>query len=235
VVLFSFKERQYMKKGLTKIVFVIDRSGSMVTVASDMIGGFNMFIKTQKANNVGECRVSFNQFDDVYEEVYKNLEIKDVPDLTNKTFVPRNSTALYDGIGRTINNVGDELSKMAEDDRPEKVLVVILTDGQENASREFNCSKVKDMIKHQTDVYKWEFVYIGANQDSWDVGQSMGIGGSNTINYVSNGCNATSSSWAVWDTLSNKTVNYRSCVSANMAFSDAEQDQQNNFVKTNKI
>lgn len=224
-----------MKKGLTKIVFIIDRSGSMESVASDMIGGFNRFIKTQKENNVGECRVSFNQFDDIYEEVYKNVLVNDVQDLTDKTFVPRNNTALYDAIGRTINNVGEELSKMTEDERPEKVLVVILTDGQENASREFNCNKVKDMIKHQTDVYKWEFVYIGANQDSWHIGQSMGIAGSNTINYISMGSNTATSSYALWNTLSNKTVAYRSCKSANMAFSDAEQEQQNDLIKKNTV
>lgn len=222
-----------MKKGLTKIVFVIDRSGSMQSVASDMIGGFNKFIKTQKENKVGECTVTFNQFDDIFENVYKNVLVENVKDLDDKTYVPRNMTALYDAVGRTIDEVGEELSNLSEDQRPEKVLVVILTDGLENASQTFNRQDVQKKIKHQTEAYNWEFVYIGANQDSWAVGESLGISGNNTINYVSSGKNVVSSSYALWDTLGSKAVAYRSCIDAKMSFTKEEREVQDSLVKDN--
>jgi hypothetical protein len=114
----------------------------MTTVAKDMIGGFNSFIKVQKENNVGECRVSFYQFDTLYESVFENMEISLVPDLTDKTFVPRGGTALLDAVGRTINTVGAELATLPEEERPEKVLMVIITDGEENSSHEFTAEQV---------------------------------------------------------------------------------------------
>lgn len=222
-----------MKKGLTKIVFVVDRSGSMKSVASDMIGGFNRFIKTQKDNKVGECTVTFNQFDDIFENVYKNVLVEDVKDLDDKTYVPRNMTALYDAVGRTIDEVGAELADLPEDQRPEKVLVVILTDGLENASNTFKRKDVQEKIKLQTETYKWEFIYIGANQDSWAVGEGLGISGANTINYVSKGKNTKASSDELWNTLGSKAVSYRSCLSAKMSFTDEEREIQDSLVKDN--
>lgn len=222
-----------MKKGLTKIVFVIDRSGSMQTVATDMIGGFNRFIKTQKENKVGECIVTLNQFDDIFENVYKNVLVENVEELTDKTYVPRNMTALYDAVGRTIDEVGAELAALPEEERPEKVLVVILTDGLENASNTFKRKDVQEKIKLQTETYKWEFIYIGANQDSWAVGESLGIAGANTINYVSSGKNTKASSDELWNTLGAKAVTYRSCVSAKMSFTEEEREVQDSLVKDN--
>jgi nitrate/nitrite-specific signal transduction histidine kinase len=222
-----------MKKGLTKIIFVVDRSGSMESVASDMIGGFNRYIKKQKENKVGECTVTFNQFDDIFENVYKNVLVENVEELTDKTYQPRNMTALYDAVCRTIDEVGSELAALPEEERPEKVLVVILTDGLENASTTFNRKDVQEKIKHQTETYKWEFVYIGANQDSWAVGESIGIDGSNTISYVSTGKNTKLSNESLWDTLGAKTISYRSCVSAKMSFTPEEQEEQERFVKNN--
>lgn len=222
-----------MKSGLTKIVFVVDRSGSMQSVASDMIGGFNKFIKTQKDNKVGECTVTFNQFDDIFENVYKNVLVEDVRDLDDKTYVPRSMTALYDAVGRTIDEVGSELANLPEGQRPEKVLVVILTDGLENASNTFTRKDVQEKIKLQTETYKWEFVYIGANQDSWAVGESLGISGSNTINYVSSGKNTKSSNEALWDTLGAKAVAYRSCMTDSMSFTQKEREVQDSLVKDN--
>lgn len=224
-----------MKKGLTKIIFVVDRSGSMQTVASDMIGGFNKFIKTQKENKVGECTVTFNQFDDIFESVYKNVLVENVKDLDDKTYVPRNMTALYDAVGRTIDEVGEELANLPEDQRPEKVLVVILTDGLENASEKFTRQDIQKKIKHQTETYKWEFIYIGANQDSWAVGEGLGISGANTINYVSTGKNMVSSSYSLWSTLGAKAVSYRACssISASMSFTDEEREEQEKLIKSN--
>jgi hypothetical protein len=228
-----------MKKGLSKFIFVVDRSGSMESVASDIIGGFNQFIKNQKENKIGECRVSFYQFDDVFEEVYKNVLIEDVKDLTKETFVPRNCTALYDAVGKTVDDVGKELSDLPENERPEKVWIVILTDGLENASVNYNQQKVREMIKHQQEKYNWLFTYIGANQDSWEVGVSIGVPGANTYNYVSTGANTGTSNKEMWDTLSKKASYCRSVDSsvtaaAVVSFTDEENEIQRSLIMNNK-
>lgn len=226
-----------MKKGLTHIIFVIDRSGSMSSIASDMIGGFNSFITKQK-ELPDECRVTLVQFDTEYEELLRGVPLLEVKELTNKTFVPRGCTALYDAVGKSINSVGQVFSDMPEDERPEKVLFVTITDGLENSSQEFTAEKVREMIEHQTNVYKWEFVYIGANQNSWDVGQSMGISGNKTINYVSVGSMKSSSTKALWTTLGEKTTKYRSAsvdAVTSFDFTPEEQEQQNKMVKVNTV
>ncbi len=225
--------QKYMKKGLTKIVFVVDRSGSMASVSKDMIGGFNRYIKTQKENKVGECSVTFVQFDTSYDVVYKNISVENVQDLTDETFVPRGSTALYDAVGKAVTDVGIELNLLTEDERPEKVLVVILTDGEENASRKFTSEQVKELVKHQTDVYKWEFVYIGANQDVWAVGNTLGISASNITSYVSSGRNTKASNDILWDKLSAKTVSFRSATKGSMAYTSDEVNEQESLVKSN--
>ncbi len=224
-----------MKKGLTKIIFLVDRSGSMQTVAKDMIGGFNSFIKNQKENNLGECRVSFYQFDTVYEKVFENVEVQLVQDLTDETFVPRGGTALLDAMGITINTVGAELAALSEDERPEKVLVVIITDGEENSSKEFKSDQIKSMVQLQTEKYSWQFVYLGANQDAWSVGQSMGINAKSSYCYVSSGANTASSSYAMWNTLDNHTTTFRSCIgTSDIHFTDEEQKEQEKLIKSNR-
>jgi len=161
-----------MKQGLAEIVVVLDRSGSMSTIREDMIGGFDAFISEQQ-KLPGECSVTLTQFDNDYEVVYSGKPLKDVPGLD---LVPRGSTALMDAIGRTIGEVGARLKTTPEDQRPERVLFVILTDGAENASREFTKASINQMVTHQRTKYKWEFVYIGANQDSFAEAGQLGIG-----------------------------------------------------------
>jgi hypothetical protein len=172
------------KPNFVEIVVVLDRSGSMETVRTDTIGGFNAFIEEQKKNKVGDVKVSLFQFDNVYETVYNGKPINEVPALTKDTFVPRGMTALLDAVGRAITDVGARLAQTPEEERPSLVIFVILTDGQENASKEFKIEKVKEMIKHQTESYSWQFVFLGADQDAFQAAQ-MGIGSSNTFNYVS--------------------------------------------------
>lgn len=220
-----------MKKGYTKIVFVVDRSGSMRTVANDMIGGFNQFIETQKQNKVGECSVSFYQFDDIYEEVYKDVLVENVKDLNKNTYVPRNGTALLDAVGMTVNNLSDDLSNVPESERPERILVVILTDGEENSSKMYDITQVRDLIAEKT-VQNWEFVYIGANQDTWSVSQSMGIGGANSISYVSSGKNTKASNESLWGGLADKAVMYRSC-GTKMCYTPEEQQEQQDLIDSN--
>ena len=174
-----------MKTDLTDISVVLDRSGSMQSVRNDTIGGFNAFLKTQK-EAPGEATLTLAQFDDQYEVVYSGKSIKDVPELTEKTFVPRGMTALLDAIGRTINATGSRLSALPENERPAKVIFVILTDGDENASKELTKEKVNELIKHQTEAYQWDFVFLGANQDAIKAGASMGILAGNSMSYAAN-------------------------------------------------
>ena len=174
-----------MKNDLTDISVILDRSGSMESVKTDTIGGFNAFLKTQK-EAPGEALLTLAQFDDQYEIVHSGKNIQDVTNLTAETFVPRGMTALLDAIGRTINATGVRLSALPEAQRPGKVIFVILTDGQENKSTEFTREKISEMIKHQTEVYKWDFVFLGANQDAIQAGASIGVMAGNSMTYAAN-------------------------------------------------
>ena len=165
-----------MKKNQNKemdIVFLLDRSGSMGGIESDTIGGYNGYLDKQKNNNV---RVTTVLFDDQYEMLTKREDIKKVSHLNNKTYFVRGCTALLDAIGKTINFMDQEKAK--------KVLFIITTDGLENASREFNKDKIKSMIEKHTN---WEFMYIGADIDSYNEGSSIGIKSKNIANYEKSG------------------------------------------------
>jgi hypothetical protein len=218
-----------MKKGLCYLVFVIDRSGSMLTIKNDMIGGFNSFIEEQRKNNSGECRVFAYKFDTKYDVIFEDKDIMDVPALTDKNYITRGNTALYDSLGLTVDNIGKLLAGTPEDERPEKVLVITITDGEHNSNLEdlkehYTSEKVKEMVTHQTNVYHWDFAYIGANQDAWAIGGSMGVG--NNFNYK-----ATSAGTAyALSNLSKSTSKYRSAVqtrgsAAAFNFVDPEQDK----------
>lgn len=163
-----------MKDNFTSINVVLDRSGSMGGFTGDTIGGFNTFLKEQKAVP-GEALFTLALFDHEYTLIHDCVPIAQVPELTNTTYVPRGSTALLDALGRTITATGAKLAAMKEEDRPSKVLFVVITDGEENASREFIHAKIMEMIKHQTEVYKWQFIYLGANQDAIQAGNKMGF------------------------------------------------------------
>jgi uncharacterized protein YegL len=145
-------------QNLTEIVCVVDRSGSMHAIRDDAIGGFNSFLKGQQALDK-PCKLTYVQFDDEYEIIHSAVPLVEVPPLTPATYVPHGATALLDAIGRTINDVGARLSVIPEGDRPGKVIFLILTDGHENASKEFSASSIEKMITHQREVYKWEFVF----------------------------------------------------------------------------
>ena len=168
-----------MKQDLTDIVLVIDRSGSMTAMQSDAEGGINSFIKKQ-AELPGEARLSLVQFDTEYEFVHRMAPIKEVPHFH---LVPRGWTALLDAVGRAIVETGERLATMAEDDRPGLVVFVIVTDGQENSSKEFTKTKIKEMIEHQQSAYKWQFTFLGANQDAFAEAHGLGIPAAAAANY----------------------------------------------------
>lgn len=153
----------------------------MGSVREATIEGFNEFVKGQKATP-GECRLKLVQFDHAYEEVF-DKPLSEVPDLTLETFVPRGNTALLDAMGRTIVSLGESLAKTPEDERPSKVIVMILTDGHENASREYTQNKIAEMVAHQTDHYQWDFVFLGSNQDAVLTASRYGIPSTSALTY----------------------------------------------------
>ena len=211
-----------MKSGLTYLIFVIDRSGSMASIRDDMIGGFNTFIKTQKDAKLGDCKVFAYKFDNIYETMFEDIDINDVPQLDRNTYVPRDMTALYDAVATTIDSIGTRLAAMKEEDRPEKVLVVTITDGEENASRKFNQQNVADRIKTQREQFNWDFAYIGANQDSWQVGSSIGYQAGTTLDYVAD----SQGTAFAFQKLCASTSNYRGTKGAKFAFTPDDDDKK---------
>lgn len=173
----------------TDITFVLDRSGSMASRRQETIDGFNTFIEEQKKVD-GRATVSLVQFDNEFEDTerydamaFQGMDLHNVPRLMPNKFVPRGATALRDAIGLTVDNVGRRLSSMAEHERPSKVLIVIMSDGMENASKTYSQGRLRGMVTHQQDAYSWNFVFIGTNQDSVLTAGSYGINAGNAMNY----------------------------------------------------
>lgn len=163
-----------MKKDLTELIFILDRSGSMGGLETDTIGGYNSLLTKQKAIP-GECRITTVLFDNVVELLHDRTDLQAVSPLTATDYTVRGSTALLDAIGSTLNKIGNAIKHTAEDYRPEKVLVVIITDGMENASRYYGSNQIKAMIKRQQDKYGWEFLFLGANIDAVETASHYGI------------------------------------------------------------
>lgn len=171
-----------MKKGLTEIVFILDESGSMSGFESDTIGGFNSLINQQKAIE-GEALVSLVVFNDNSKVVYDRVPIREVEPLTGRQYCPSGCTALLDAVGGAIHHIGNIHKYAREEDVPEKTLVVITTDGLENSSHKYSYGKIKEMIKKEREKYGWEFLFLGANIDSLDIAEDMGIDPHRVSNY----------------------------------------------------
>lgn len=171
-----------MKKGLVEMVFILDRSGSMSGLESDTIGGFNSLIEKQKKID-GDCIVTTVLFDDRYELLHDRINLNGISPISDREYYVRGSTALLDAIGRTINKIVNVQRHTAEDEKAEKVMFIITTDGYENASREYTYSKVKEMIEKQRDRYKWEFLFLGANIDAVETAARFGISRDRAANY----------------------------------------------------
>ena len=169
-----------MKDDLTDITLVVDRSGSMAEVREDAEGGVNTFI-AQQSKEPGEALLTLVQFDTDYEFLHKGVPIQRVP---KYELVPRGMTALLDAVGRAINETGERLAKMAECNRPGLVILVVMTDGQENSSKEFTQTQLKDMIQRQQKEYNWHFTFLGANQDAFAEAGGMGIHAAGVANYT---------------------------------------------------
>ena len=209
-------------KNKTDITIILDRSGSMESVKSDTIGGFNSFLEGQRKVE-GEASLSLVQFDDQYETVYIDRDINYADKLTEATFQPRGMTALYDAVGRTISAVGQRLAALPEAERPDKILLVIMTDGFENSSREFNSAKIAEMITHQRDVYKWEFMFIGANQDAVLSAKEIGLPTHAALTYAPNAAGTR----AVYSAVMDKVAQFRMSNDAEaLKFNDEDREEQ---------
>lgn len=178
-------------KNYTDLNIILDRSGSMASIANDMVGGIKTFLQKEKETG-DETKVSFYQFDDRYDVVFEDKDIKDEIEINLN---PRGSTALLDALGRTIVSVGEKLSKMSEKDRPNRVLFLVITDGYENASKEFTNEVIKEKVKHQRETYAWDFVFLGAGEDAV-LAQHAGLGiGASSSKGFARSADAITSAW----------------------------------------
>ena len=205
-----------MKKGLTELVFILDRSGSMIGLESDTIGGYNAMLEKQK-KEPGEAVITTVLFDDKYELLHDRINLRGIALITDQEYYVRGNTALLDAVGKTINKIGNAQKHTAEDERAENVMVVITTDGMENASREFSYEKVRKMIEHQKSKYGWEFIFLGANIDAIAAAERFGISEDRSTNY-----NADSEGTLLNYAVINETV---SCLRASRPIADNWKDR----------
>ena len=173
-----------MKKNLTELVFILDRSGSMRGLEADTVGGFNAMIEKQK-KEPGEAYVSTILFDNVSEVLHDRVKLTDVPEMTQRDYTVRGCTALIDAIGGAIRHIANIHKYARAEDVPEKTMFIITTDGMENASHRYSSGEVKSMIEKEKTKYGWEFLFIGANIDAVETGARFGISRDRVANYVS--------------------------------------------------
>jgi uncharacterized protein YegL len=168
----------------THIICLLDKSGSMgyKNIINDARGGVNSYISKQKEKNIGKATISIYLFDDTYEEIYSMVELNEAKELTADIWYPQGMTRLYDAIGKTINNEQKLIKNLKKKDRPDKVLFVITTDGEENDSKEFEQSQINKMIRDQEES-GWSFVYTAAGQNAFKAGTNIGISAGNTFSF----------------------------------------------------
>ena len=171
-----------MKKRLTELVFILDRSGSMGGLESDTIGGFNSVLMKQKKEK-GDANITTVLFDDQYEMLHDRYNLREVSNITANEYFVRGTTALLDAVGKTISKMIHVQRRASEEERAKKVMFVIITDGMENASVEYSYNKINKMIDHQKKNYEWEFIFLGANIDAAEVAGRFGIAKDRAANY----------------------------------------------------
>lgn len=171
-----------MRKDLTELVFILDRSGSMSGLEADTIGGFNSLIQKQKKEE-GDALISVVLFDDQAEVLYDRVPLNRIEPMNDKQYFVRGCTALLDTLGGAIHHIGNVHKYAREDDRPEKTIFIITTDGMENSSHRYSYDKVKRMVERQREKYGWEFLFLGANMDAISVAARFGVQSNRAVNY----------------------------------------------------
>lgn len=216
-----------MKTGKIELLVLVDRSGSMISIKKDIEGSFKQYLEDQK-KVPGECNMTLVKFDDAYEVVYEN---KPIAEITEFVIEPRGGTALLDSLGKIIDETGARLSKTPEDDRPERVIVLVMSDGETNSDTIFTGEQVKQKIELQENSYNWKFIFIGCNFDSITAAKNIGISTNSSLNFCSNAASITGAFAAV----SGATTYYRTNVNQfgtlsavdQYVFSQAERDAAN--------
>lgn len=212
-----------MENTYTHISIILDRSGSMGTIRDDTIGGFNTFIDEQERVS-GSATLTLVQFDTVnpYEVLYHFEPINDVAHLSRDTYVPRSMTPLYDAIGKGIIDLEIQLSKLEPPHKPSQIVFVIITDGYENSSREFNKKQILDMIKKKQDKEDWQFVFLGAEIDPAEEAYDLGIMPQKSIAFDKTKMGTTH----VWQSMSNRVSDYRQAISKEIEFNENDRKEQ---------
>lgn len=208
-----------MKKGLTELVMILDRSGSMCGLEEDTIGGFNAMIEKQKKED-GEVFVSTVLFDDQIDVIYDRVDIGKIEPMTDKQYYVRGSTALLDAVGEAIHHIGNIHKYARNEDVPEKTIFVITTDGMENASRKYTYDDVRRMIERQKERYHWEFIFLGANIDAAAEAARFGISASRAARYEAD-CEGTALNYSV---VSDAVAQMRKCDTMEMDAIFEEED-----------
>lgn len=210
-----------MKNGYSDITVVLDRSGSMACLVDEVIGAFNTFVDEQQ-QVAGQASFSLVQFDDRYEVYLDAVDLAKVGRLDRTTYVPRGMTALYDAVGRAIVATGTRLAALDEAERPDKVVFLVQTDGEENASHEYDAATLQEMIRHQQDKYAWEFVFLGANIDAGSVAEEIGIARDKALQYANNADGTRAAFAAVSDNL----AGFRRGDRQHMAYAEEDREAQ---------
>jgi uncharacterized protein YegL len=209
-----------MKK-LTDITVILDRSGSMEYIKESTIKGFNSFLKEQQ-NSEGKAKLTLVQFDHEYQVVYEDVDIKNVKKLNNETFVPRGSTALLDAIGVTINNTKNRIKLLSKSKRPDNILVIIITDGEENSSNKYTREKIFSKISKRENKDNWKFIFLGSNQDAIAVGQEFGINANQSLTFN----NSDEGTERAFMSVSNIVHHSRAFGNVNFSFSNEDREAQ---------
>lgn len=195
-----------MKKNLTELVFILDRSGSMYGLEQDTIGGFNSMLTKQKSLD-GECRITTVLFDHQYTLFHDRIDIQAVSPMTKKDYNVGGSTALLDAMGTTIDKLIRVQRHTAEGYRAQKVIFVIITDGEENSSRKYSYDQVRAKIEHEKEAYGWEFIFLGANMDAVKTASQFGIHADRAAEYVPDAVGTTLN----FEMMSNAVSEFRQC------------------------
>jgi hypothetical protein len=210
-----------MNTQLAEISFILDRSGSMKPLQKAAVTAFNAFVKSQ-IDVPGDAHLTLVQFDDAYEVPVLARPLKEVPELTAATYVPRGSTALFDAIGRTITETERRLDGLSDEEKPGKVIMAIFTDGYENASREYTSKQISELIRVHRDTHGWEFIFLAANQDAIASATAMHMNPhlSSSVDFSARGMHSG------WMAGSRKTRSLRMKTSGTMDRQAMEDDQK---------